>query len=588
MPEAPLHGMIGNLTRVHGSERIGLPPLGERDVAEILRRAAGSEPSPEAVRMVHHRAGGNPFFVSELALLFGEGGVDADAGVPDAVRDVVRTRLAPLPPLTKTVLQLAAVAGERLDLPVVIRANGLDDEACLDAIDPAVVSRMLVWGPDHELRFAHALVRDAVLADIAPMQLVRLHRAVADAIEAAHGLGDDVIETIARHRLASLPVGDPVLAAQRLVDASNVARWRGALESADELAEHALRLVATLPRRPDVDVVEHGALDSIAANEGKRSNLPAGADMATRLDRIAQRANSDAARMLAIYVRWWASDVEPLGRFADLALAAEELASRSDNRFARILGFHVAGLQAFAEGRLDEAAPLLDAALAAAGADDPSAYPGSVPAVHTPGVAAFVAQLRGDQVDADIHATQRYAAWFEPRRRVDPTIVYDIGLTIGFVAAIRGDAAAARRALAGLDLDDLADGVAHLGYSCAVLEGWAATMLGDPDGARRAVAAIDRLDATVKLQIFRPALRGFVGAALLHVDEPRALDVLARAQREALERGEVWWLAETLRLLAAAEQRFGDPTQSAPLLAEARQLAERQGARLLVARLESV
>ena len=171
------------LTRVHGSQRLVLPPLDEGDVGEILHRTTGSAPSPDAVRMVHTRAGGNPFFVGELARLFGEGGVPSEGAVPDAVRDVVRARLAPLPPLTKVVLQVAAIAGERLDLPVLIEANGLDPDRCLDALDPAIVSRMIVSGSDHELRFAHALVRDAVLADIPVLQKARLHRAVADAIE---------------------------------------------------------------------------------------------------------------------------------------------------------------------------------------------------------------------------------------------------------------------------------------------------------------------------------------------------------------------------------------------------------------------
>ena len=121
VPESALHDMIGALTRVHGSQRLVLPPLDEGDVGRDPASApTGSAPSPDAVRLVHDRAGGNPFFVGELARLFGEGGVPSDGGVPDAVSDVVRARLAPLPPLTKAVLQVAAVAGERLDLPVLI------------------------------------------------------------------------------------------------------------------------------------------------------------------------------------------------------------------------------------------------------------------------------------------------------------------------------------------------------------------------------------------------------------------------------------------------------------------------------------
>ena len=65
--------------------------------------------------------------------------------------------MKPDEPLTKTVLQVAAVSGERLDLPVVIAANGLDEEACLDALDPAIVSRMLVVGADAGVEFGRIL-----------------------------------------------------------------------------------------------------------------------------------------------------------------------------------------------------------------------------------------------------------------------------------------------------------------------------------------------------------------------------------------------------------------------------------------------
>jgi hypothetical protein len=54
-----------------------------------------------------------------------------------------------------------------------------------------------------------------------------------------------------------------------------------------------------------------------------------------------------------------------------------------------------------------------------------------------------------------------------------------------------------------------------------------------------------------------------------------------------VERGEVWWLAETLRLRSHAERRFGDPALVADLLADARRIAAEQGARLLVERLAS-
>jgi DNA-binding SARP family transcriptional activator len=587
VPAAPLHSMIGNLTRVHGSDRIGLPPLGEQDVAEILRRSAGSEPPPEAVRMVHRRAGGNPFFVGELALLYGEGGVTAELGVPDAVRDVVRARLHPLPPITKTVLQVAAVAGERLHLAVVIRANGLDEEACLEALDPAVVSRVLVPGTDHDLRFAHALVRDAVLADIAPMQLARLHRSVADAIEAVRGTGVDVVETIARHRLAALPLGDVRRTVDQLVEAAEVARWRGAFDIADDLAEQAIELVKQLPRDLAVDTLELRALEGITVSRGRRLGGPAGAALADRIESLGRRTDSDAARVLAIYVRWWDIDVDDVPPFRELADQAMGIASRSENPYARMLGYHIAGFQAFQEGRVGDASELLELGVAASGVSHPGDDPGFVPTIHLPAIAGIVAQLRGDDDVADSHVFDRYGAWQRVRGIVDDTATIDVGFTIGCVMAMRGDVAGTRRAVQGVDVSDPPVWSRHLGFGLGVLEGWSAALLGDADGAERALEWLERLD-DVNTVVARSCVRTFAGAALLHVDDRRALDVLERARAEAVARGEVWWLAETLRLLAEAEQRFGDPTHSRALLAEARRLAERQGAQLLVDRLSAV
>jgi DNA-binding SARP family transcriptional activator len=587
VPESALHAMVGGLTRIHASQRVVLPPLREADVAEILHRTSGSAPTPEAVRIVHARAGGNPFFVGELARLFGEGGVPTDGAVPDAVRDVVRARLAPLPPLTKAVLQVAAIAGERLDLPVLIEANGLDLDSCLEALDPAIVSHTIVSGGDHELRFAHALVRDAVLADIAVLQKRRLHRAVAEAIERTRGAGVDEIETIARHRLASLPIGDTLHTALQLIEAADVARWRGAFDASDELAELALGLARQLPSGIEADAVELRALEGIVVNEGRRQTVPAGPQVAARIETIARRSGSDAARVLALYVRWWPSDVEPVAGFADLAESARQLADRTENSFARLLGYHVAGMQAFQEGRLADAGRWAEAAVAAAGCDEPGRAPGYVPAVHTPGLAGFVAQLRGDDAVADVHVLERYAAWFASRGRVDPTTSIDCGLTIGIVAGMRADPQGTRRAVAGVDVVELPKWAEHLGMSCAAIAGWAAAMLGDPQGAEQALAAIARLDAHVDVQILREPLRTFAGEALLHFDDPRALPVLELARRRSLTRGEVWWLAETLRLLSHAERRFGNATKSAALLGEAHDVAIRQGARLLVDRIEA-
>ena len=84
--------------------------------------------------------------------------------MPDAIRDVVRGRLAALPERATAELQVAAVLGERFDLRTAMAASERDPDSCLDALDAAIVTRILVPEGDG-FRFAHALVRDAVLSD---------------------------------------------------------------------------------------------------------------------------------------------------------------------------------------------------------------------------------------------------------------------------------------------------------------------------------------------------------------------------------------------------------------------------------------
>jgi hypothetical protein len=80
-------------------------------------------------------------------------------------------------------------------------------------------------------------------------------------------------------------------------------------------------------------------------------------------------------------------------------------------------------------------------------------------------------------------------------------------------------------------------------------------------------------------------MRTFLADACLAAGDRRALELLERARAEAESRGERWWLAETLRLLAEADIRFGDGSRVAGLLDEAESLAARQGAGVVLPRI---
>ncbi|PWR11530.1 SARP family transcriptional regulator [Micromonospora acroterricola] len=150
---------------------------------ELAGVVAGAELDPSTVRLIHHRSGGNPFFVRELAQLYAAEGAAALAAVPPGVRDVIRHRLAQLPAPTRTVLRQAAVLGRDLD-PEVLSTLAGDPTTLLDAVDRALQAGFLTeQEPDGRLRFTHILVRDTLYADLSAPRRAAWHAAVAEVLQ---------------------------------------------------------------------------------------------------------------------------------------------------------------------------------------------------------------------------------------------------------------------------------------------------------------------------------------------------------------------------------------------------------------------
>jgi DNA-binding SARP family transcriptional activator len=258
---AALTEALAHVARQVVTDRIELAGLDRAAVAEHLA-AAGVSASTRLVAEVHDRSGGNPFFVTELTRLIAsqqEGTVPFDGGavarVPHAVHDVTRQRLAQLPDPTIDVMGLAAVAGRSSEIGVLADAAGLEPDAVLDLLEPAVATGLVVFDPGRPgaVCFSHDLQREAVAESLPFTRRIRLHHRVATAL-AGRTVEDDpsVARRIAYHYAESLALGtaDEVLrwapvaaryAAQRGGDDEAVEAWamaRQAHEAAhpDDLA----------------------------------------------------------------------------------------------------------------------------------------------------------------------------------------------------------------------------------------------------------------------------------------------------------------------------------------------------------------
>lgn len=190
--------------------RITLHGVGRDEARTIARRAGSAGLGEEVLTELVERTGGNPLFLEEYCrLIASEGvgtlgtpqGVEAlRTTVPDGVRNILARRISRLPDRTVVALRRGAVLGRDFDLSVLGALSDMDDENVIDALEPAVVTGILVEpGPDH-LRFSHDLVRETLYDALPGMRRRRIHAAALE-ILARRDPADPTV--LAHHAIAA-------------------------------------------------------------------------------------------------------------------------------------------------------------------------------------------------------------------------------------------------------------------------------------------------------------------------------------------------------------------------------------------------
>lgn len=161
------------------AEIVELGGLGRDDIV-VLIEAAGVTVDSAAVDLLHDATGGNPFFVLELvrALKPGRRGEGVLPPLPPSVVEVIRRSLADLDPVTRRVLDAAAVQGRVFEPAVLAACLELPRSAVDGALAAAARAGIVSATPPHD-RFAHALTVDAVRGLLDPAACARLHLASA-------------------------------------------------------------------------------------------------------------------------------------------------------------------------------------------------------------------------------------------------------------------------------------------------------------------------------------------------------------------------------------------------------------------------
>jgi predicted ATPase len=172
-PEHPVRAHLAELEHGGRAQRIELDPLSPEHVAAQVLDISGTPPTAELTHALRDRAGGNPFFVEEL-LAAGDGDE-----LPDSLRDALLVRLRRLSERAREIVDVASVAGRPIDHRLLRALVVMGDGELIGGLREAVAQQVLV-SDGLSYAFRHALLREAVYADLVAGQRTPIHAALAE------------------------------------------------------------------------------------------------------------------------------------------------------------------------------------------------------------------------------------------------------------------------------------------------------------------------------------------------------------------------------------------------------------------------
>ena len=178
----PVHSFLTGLAAPLFDARLQLPRLTVGEVAALLDTLDPEAVTSGAVAAVYRRTGGNPLLVEELCA---SGVAAATRAVEGRLLDVLLTRFETLSPIARAVVAAVAVAGRPVD--EVLLGAVVDDTDTLSAGLREAADRHVLRRDGTVLELRHALMAEAVNADLLASDRKRLHTRWAEALDSTAG-----------------------------------------------------------------------------------------------------------------------------------------------------------------------------------------------------------------------------------------------------------------------------------------------------------------------------------------------------------------------------------------------------------------
>jgi predicted ATPase/DNA-binding XRE family transcriptional regulator len=336
-----LAGLVESLRREPHARHMPLAPLQLADAQALLQGFGDAE----LATRLHRETEGNAFFLTSMLHALREGGIAADrAGelpLPEALRDLVRARLAHVPADARPTLDVAAVIGRRFDFDTLYTVTKVPEDALLRALETLVKRRLLreeAEGGYYD--FSHDKVREVAYREIGGARRMLLHRAVAETLE-QHGEGEPherdarLAEHYERGHVWDKAVHHMVLAAER---SQKLFAMRDALRWLDRAVQLAGAHAGALQGGGLVDLHERrGGARALAGQ-----TAGAVADIRMVIDAARARGDRTKARDALIQLGMTYRRGDDYGQaIACLTQALEECRAMNDERHAADTLYHL-------------------------------------------------------------------------------------------------------------------------------------------------------------------------------------------------------------------------------------------------------
>src|SRR5450755_987008 len=233
--------------------------------------AAATVPALDAVVLngIISRAEGNAYYAEELLAASGDRAAE-DHGLPAGLAALLLNRVEQLSDAAQRVPRVAAVAGRRADDQLIQAASGLPVADYENAVRETVAQQLLVPDGADGYAFRHALLGEAVYADLLPGERTRLHGVLAGLLadEGRLTANPGTTAALAHHYLASHDVPGAFAASVR---AGMEAERLGAPAEAHGHFDQALALWDRVSEPESLAGLQRGELALYSASNAEAS-----------------------------------------------------------------------------------------------------------------------------------------------------------------------------------------------------------------------------------------------------------------------------------------------------------------------------